>query len=80
MSRSFSRILTFRVDGEIYDTSTKAEDIIKNYNFNFRDYNDGIDKSFLEIDHKDSRGRIRNITRLPTIKKWKKPDSDLFVI
>lgn len=79
MPRLFTRILTFKVEGELYDLSTSAEDIIRNYTFNYRDYNDGRDKGFLLMEHKDNRGRITNITRLPKIRKWKKPDTEFFL-
>jgi hypothetical protein len=79
MPRLFTRILTFKIEGEIYDTETTAEEIIKNYNFNYKDYNDGIDKSFLVLDHKDHRGRIIKMTRLPKIHRWKKPDTEFFL-
>jgi len=79
MPRLFTRVLTFKVEGEIYDTETQAEDIIRNYNFNFKDYNDGIDKSFLVLDHSDHRGRITKMKRLPLIRKWKTPDTEFFL-
>lgn len=79
MPRLFNRVLTFHVQGEIYDTSTSAESIIKNYNFAFKDYGDGKDHFFLECSHKDNRGRITNMIKLPKIHKWKKPDTDFFL-
>lgn len=79
MPRLFNRVLTFKVEGEIYDLETSAEDIIRNYTFRFRDYNDGKDRSFIELDHKDNRGRILKMTRLPRIHKWKKPDTEFFL-
>ena len=80
MPRLFNRVVSFRVEGEIYDNDTQAEDIIRNYTFNFKDYNEGSDKSFVIMDHKDHRGRIMNMTRLPKIGKWKKPDTEYFVL
>lgn len=80
MSRVFHRILSFEVEGEIYDRDTSPEDIIKNYDFYFKDYNDGRDKSFIELEHKDSRGKIVKINNRPKISKAKKPDSEFFVI
>jgi hypothetical protein len=79
MPRTFNRILTFHVQGEIYDNHTQAEDIIRNYNFNFKDYNDGVDRAYLIMDHKDHRGRITKMARLPKIHRWKKPDTELFL-
>lgn len=77
MPRIFNRVLTFHVTGEIYDTSTKAEDIIKNYSWTFKDEGNG--KAYLYCYHKDSRGRITNLTRLPRIHRWKKPDTEFFL-
>jgi hypothetical protein len=79
MPRLFNRVITFHVQGEIYDTTTKPEDIIKNYTFCFRDYSDGKDHIFLECTHNDVRGRITKMTRLPKIHKWKKPDTEFFL-
>lgn len=79
MPRIFNRIITFHVEGEIYDRSTSAEDIIRNYIFAFKDYNDGKDHFFIEATHKDNRGRIVKMTRLPKIHKWKKPDTEFFL-
>jgi hypothetical protein len=80
MPRLFTRVLTFKVEGEIYDNETRAEDIIKNYNWNYKDYGDGRDRFFIETSHNDLRGRILKVTRLPQIYKWKKPDTEFFII
>jgi len=80
MPRVFKRLLTFEIEGEIYDTNTKAEDIIKNYDFYFKDYDDGGAKSFLALEHKDHRGKITRISNRPKIQKTKKPDTEYFVI
>jgi hypothetical protein len=80
MPKFFTRIITFKVEGELYDECTSAEDIIRNYTFNYRDYNDdGPDKCFLFMTHDDNRGKITKLTRLPKIHKWKKPDTEFFV-
>lgn len=80
MPRIFNRVISFRVQGEIYDNDTKPEDIIKNYLFEFRDYSDGKDHFFIEGTHKDTRGRITKITRLSHVNKWLKPDHNLMII
>lgn len=80
MPRIFHRILSFEIEGEIYDTETKPEDIIKNYIFHFKDYNDGHDKSFLTMDHKDHRGKITKVGGRPRITKARKPDTEFFII
>jgi hypothetical protein len=56
-----------------------TEDIIKNYTFSFKDYNDGADHFFIEGSHKDIRGRITKITKLPRVHRWKKPDTEFFL-
>lgn len=80
MPRIFNRVITFHVEGEIYDSHTTAEDIIKNYLFEFRDYCDGRDHFFIEGSHKDVRGRITKATKLPKIHRYRVPDTELFMI
>lgn len=77
MSRIFNRVVTFHVEGEIYDDGTKPEDIIKNYNWSFEDSMDGNIQIFGH--HKDSRGRITKMTKLPKIHRWKTPDTEFFL-
>lgn len=79
MPRIFTRVITFKVEGEIYDTTTRPEDIIRNYTFRFSDYNDGKDHFFIEASHKDTRGRITKVIRLPKVHRWKKPDTEFFL-
>lgn len=77
MPRFFNKVLTFHVEGEIYDTTTKPESILKNYLWTFEDNEDGNIQLFAH--HKDNRGRITNVTKLPKILPWKKPDTEMFV-
>lgn len=77
MCRLFNRIIEFHVEGEIYDTDTKAEDIINNYNWTFDDNVDGNIQIFAH--HKDKRGRISKITKMGKIRRWKKPDTEYFM-
>lgn len=78
MPRLFNRVLTFHVQGEIYDTkATTPESIIRNYNWSFRDNNDG--SIHIVGHHKDSRGRISKMIKLPKIHKWKTPDTEFFL-
>jgi hypothetical protein len=79
MPRLFTRVITFKVEGEIYDTETKPESVIKNYNWQFHDYGDGKDRFFIEAYHKDTRGRITKVTKLPKIHRWKTPDTEFFL-
>ena len=78
MPRIFNRVITFHVQGEIYDHETSPENIIKNYNWNITNDIDG--KVHVVASHKDNRGRITKMTRLPKIHPWHKPDTELFLI
>lgn len=80
MPRLFNRIITFNVEGEIYDTDTTAESIIRNYTFTFKNFHDDGYKSFIELNHKDNRGKITNMIRSSKIWKSKVPDSEYFLI
>jgi hypothetical protein len=81
MPKIFHRIISFEVEGEIYDHSTKPEDIIKNYEWRFKGYHDNHeDKCFLEACHNDHRGRITKLTRKSKINKTEKPDTEFFVV
>lgn len=80
MPKIFNRVLSFRVEGEIYDTETKPEDILKNYTWSFRNH-DGNNKVFLVAEHKTNKqGTITNIVPLNKIQKWRKPDSEYYLI
>lgn len=78
MPRLFSRLITFKVEGEIYDNETTPESILKNYNWSFRDNSD--DKLFLVASHKDHRGRITCVTKTGKIQKCNKKDTNYFII
>lgn len=80
MSRTFSRKLSFVVEGEIYDAETSPESIIKNYDWH--DMTSNYENSIhLMADHKDNRGKITKMYRIDPIQKVsKKPDSEYFVI
>lgn len=80
MPRLFNRLITFKVEGEIYDNETRAEDIIKNYTWSFKDYNDGKDHFFMESTHNDRRGRIVKVIKTPKISKCKNADTEYFLI
>lgn len=77
MPRLFNRVLTFHVQGEIYDHETTPESIIKNYNWGFRHNTDG--SITIKGTHKDNRGQISKMIKLPKIHKWKTPDTEFFL-
>lgn len=77
MPRQFHRVLSFEIEGEIYDNSTKPEDIIRNYEWKVKDVNSGI----VLVGHsKNHNGRIVNLTRIPKIFKSRKVDSQYFIV
>ena len=77
MPRLFNRIITFHIQGEIYDNETSPESIIRNYNWNFKNSED--DKIHIVARHKDHRGRITKVIKLPKIHRMKKPDTEFFL-
>lgn len=77
MPKVFNRVITFHVEGEIYDNKAKPESIINNYFWSFEDRNDGNIKILGH--HKDARGRITKMTKLPRIHPWKKSDTTMFL-
>lgn len=78
MPRVFNRVISFHVEGEIYDThDTTPESLLKNYNWSFRNNTNGT--ITINGRHKDVRGRITKMTPLPKVKLWKKPDTDFFL-
>lgn len=78
MSRTFNRVITFRIEGEIYDSKdTTPESIIRNYNWTFRHNDDGTIN--VTGRHKDHRGKITKMIKLPKIHKWKTPDTEFFL-
>lgn len=80
MPRTFSRKLSFIVEGEIYDNETSPESIIKNYDWH--DMTSNYENSIhLMADHKDNRGKITKIYRTDKIQKIpNKPDSEYFMV
>jgi hypothetical protein len=78
MPRLFNRIITFHVQGEIYDSTTTPEDIIKNYNWRYKDNSDD-NHFFVSAEHKDYRGKITKMIMLPKIHRYKKPDTEFFL-
>lgn len=71
MAKTFDKVITFHIQGEIYDNDTRPESILNNYIWTFEDNLDGNIQLFAH--HKDKRGRITNMTKLSKIGPWKKP-------
>ena len=77
MPQIFDKVISFHVQGEIYnDKIATPESIINNYTWEQKDVNGEI---HLVGRHKDNRGRINRMVKLSKIKPWIKPPSDLFV-
>jgi len=77
MPKIFNKIITFHVEGEIYDKNTPPESIINNYNWSFED--DNLGNINILAHHKDKRGRITKLTKLPRIHSWKQSDAAMFL-
>jgi hypothetical protein len=77
MPQIFDNVISFHVQGEIYnDKIATPESIINNYEWEQKDIDGEI---HLVGRHKDSRGRINKMVKLSKVKPWIKPQSDLFV-
>lgn len=77
MPRLFNRVISFHIQGEIYDNETSPESIIKNYIWSAKDNNGKIS---MVATHKDKRGKITKMIPIPKISRWKKPDTEFFLI
>jgi hypothetical protein len=76
MPKIFDKVLSFHVQGEIYDDSeASAESIISNYAWTQKDVEGEI---HIIGRHKDKRGRINKMVKLSKVKPWIKPKSELF--
>ena len=71
MPKKFHKILSFEVEGELYDENITPEELIAHYIWRFTNYNDGRDTSFLLADNKDGRGHIVKMTKLPNTENSK---------
>ena len=78
MPRLFNRLITFKITGEIYDTETKPEDILRGYTWKTGVCSD--DSVSITADHHDRRGKITTVVKLPKLQKTSKPDSEYFLI
>ena len=80
MPRIFHRVLSFEIEGEIYDLSTSPESIIKGYSWNLHKGSNNSDEISLVAKHRDNRGRISKINKLAKINKSSTPDTNYFLI
>lgn len=78
MPRIFHRVLSFEIEGEIYDLSTSPESIIKGYSWSV--HKNDSDELHLIASHKDNRGRIAKIKKLDKIQKSSIPDTTYFLV
>jgi len=79
--RTFKRIISFEVEGEIYDDSTPAKEVLESYNWRFKGFHDNHeDKCFLESSHDDRRGRITKVVRKNKISKTDRADTETFTV
>lgn len=77
MPKIFDKVMSFHVQGEIYDDGDASpESIINNYAWTQKDIEGEI---HIIGRHKDKRGRINKMVKLSKVKPWIKPQSDLFV-
>lgn len=77
MPKIFDKVINFHIQGEIYDDDhTNPESIINNYTWTQKDIEGEI---HIIGRHKDHRGRITNMVKLPKIHPWIKKDDELFV-
>lgn len=76
-SKIFDKVLSFHIQGEIYDEANASpESIINNYDWIQKDVEGEI---HLVGRHKDKRGRINKMVKLTKIHPWTKDKSDLFI-
>lgn len=80
MPRVFHRVLSFEIEGEIYDLSTSPESILKGYSWNLHKGSENSNEIFLIAKHHDNRGRICKINKLVKINKSSTPDTNYFLI
>jgi hypothetical protein len=77
MPKIFDNVLSFHIQGEIYDdVAASPESIISNYSWTQKDVEGEI---HIIGRHKDNRGRINKMIKLSKVHPWIKPKSDLFV-
>jgi hypothetical protein len=77
MPKIFDKVLSFHVQGEIYDDDhTSPESIISNYSWTQKDVEGEI---HIIGRHKDHRGRINKMVKLSKVRPWIKPESEMFV-
>jgi hypothetical protein len=80
MPKLFKRIISFEVEGELYDDKIQPEEIIKSYTWRFKGYHDmhGEDKCFLEASHGHPRGQITKLSFKSITKKPSTLQTEIF--
>jgi hypothetical protein len=77
MPRLFHRIISFEIEGEIYDNSSKAEDIIQHYEWKVQHDDTNL---VITASTKNKNGRIVNLTRIPKTFKSRKVDTNYYIV
>jgi hypothetical protein len=80
MPRIFHRVLSFEVEGQIYDNSTSAESIVNGYTWRLSKEPFNGKEVRLIGSHKDNRGRIVKCKKLPGMLKPAVPDTNYFLV
>lgn len=75
--KTFNRVITFHIQGEIYNEHVTPENIIKHYNWTFKHCDDGT--IVVTGRHKDDHGRITKMIKLPRVHKYKTNDTGFFL-
>jgi hypothetical protein len=75
--KTFNRVITFHIQGEIYNEHITPENIIKHYNWTFKHCSDGT--IIVKGKHKDDHGRITKMIKLPRVHKYKTSDTEFFL-
>lgn len=78
MPRLFHRIISFEVEGEIYNNSSKPENIIRNYEWKI--HQTPNDELVITAYSKEKNGRIVKLTKIPKIFKSRKVDTNYYII
>jgi hypothetical protein len=78
MPRLFHRVISFDVEGELYDNDTTPESVLRNYNWHCD--NKDLNEIKLVGKHHDIRGRIVNLKKLSKISRSSIRDTNYYLI